>query len=44
MILGEVHGRDSAAEELGSGKHEDKDSSGRKEITESDFRYSVTRF
>ena len=43
MIPGEVHGRGCAAEKLGDRKHEDEDSSGRKEITESDFRYSVTR-
>lgn len=43
MIPGEVRGRGCAAEELGYGKHEDEDSSGRKEVRESDFRYSVTR-
>lgn len=43
MIMDEVYDRGCAAEELGYGKHEDEDSSRRKEITESDFRYSVTR-
>jgi len=33
VIPGEVHGRGRATEELGYGKNEDEDSSGRKEIT-----------